>query len=262
MKFGMPTLIETKNLEECITLCKHLRLDFIELNMNMPEYQINQIDVKKIIEIHQNENIFFTIHLDENLNVADFNPLVAKAYMDTVKSTIQLAKQIGTPILNMHMSEGVYFTLPDKKVYLFEYYQDAYINRLSKFRDMCENEIGQENIKICIENTDGFKKFSKTGIEFLLESPVFALTYDVGHDNCIGYKDEEFIKKHIKRLVHIHLHDALEKKNHLPLGEGNVNIQEMLNLAKERNCNVVLETKTIKGLIQSVNKLSIYNCEY
>lgn len=259
MRFGMPTLIETKDLEECVALCKHLKLNFIELNMNMPQYQLDQINVKKLNEIRNREDIFFTIHLDENLNVADFNPLVAKAYLDTVKFTIQLAKEIGAPILNMHMSEGVYFTLPENKVYLFKQYNESYMSNLSEFRNMCEKEIGHANIRICIENTDGYKDFIQAGIEYLLESSVFALTYDVGHDHCIGYKDEAFIKKHKKRLVHMHLHDALEKKNHLPLGDGDVNVREKLVLAKECDCNVVLETKTIQGLERSASRLLMYS---
>lgn len=36
MKFGMPTLLENKNIDGCVLLCKELKLDFIELNMNFP----------------------------------------------------------------------------------------------------------------------------------------------------------------------------------------------------------------------------------
>ena len=39
MDFGMPTLIEIKSLEACAALCKELDLRFVELNMNLPEYQ-------------------------------------------------------------------------------------------------------------------------------------------------------------------------------------------------------------------------------
>ena len=44
LEFGMPTLIENKTLEENIALCKSLGLSFIELNMNFPEYQIDQME--------------------------------------------------------------------------------------------------------------------------------------------------------------------------------------------------------------------------
>ncbi len=40
MQFGMPTLIENHTLEENIDLCSSLGLNFIELNMNFPEYQV------------------------------------------------------------------------------------------------------------------------------------------------------------------------------------------------------------------------------
>ena len=82
MDFGIPTLIENKNLEETVSLCKELGLQFIELNMNFPMYQVPQLeDTDNLKELAQKNNIYFTIHLDENLNVCDFNRLVADAYM-------------------------------------------------------------------------------------------------------------------------------------------------------------------------------------
>ncbi len=72
--FGMPTLIETDTLEACAALCHTLGLQFIELNMNLPQYQPNQIDVPHFQSVAERYGIYYTIHLDENLNVSDFNP--------------------------------------------------------------------------------------------------------------------------------------------------------------------------------------------
>ena len=69
--------------------------------------------------IAEKTGLFYTIHLDENLNVSDFNPHVAQAYRRTVEETVALAKALDAPLLNMHLSRGVYFTLPDRRVYLF-----------------------------------------------------------------------------------------------------------------------------------------------
>ena len=44
INYGMPTLIETNTLRECAKLCSELGLDFIELNMNLPQYQLNKIN--------------------------------------------------------------------------------------------------------------------------------------------------------------------------------------------------------------------------
>ena len=253
--FGMPTLIETSTLEECAKLCAELSLDFIELNMNLPQYQLDKIDAEYFKSIADQYGIYYTIHLDENLNVCDFNPHVAEAYIKTVADTLEIAKQLDSKVLNMHMAKGVYFTLPERKVYLFSEYKEQYLNSIVNFRNMCENVIGDADIKICIENCDGYEEFQKEAIELLAVSDVFALTFDVGHNHGIGGTDEEFIMKQKDRLHHMHLHDATGRKNHLALGTGETDIVKYINLAKEQNCRVVLETKTIEGLRQSVEWL-------
>ncbi len=148
------------------------------------------------------------------------------------------------------------FTLPERKVHLFSEYKEQYLKSIVDFRNMCENAIGDADMKICIENCDGYEDFQKEAIELLLESNIFALTFDVGHNHGIGGTDEDFIMKHKDRLCHIHLHDAQGRKNHLALGTGEMDIEKYINLAKEQNCRVVLETKTIDGLKQSVEWLN------
>ena len=128
MILGMPTLIETNGLQDCAKLCRDLGLDFIELNMNLPQYQHDNINVDLFNSIADEYGIKYSIHLDENTNVSDFNPYVAKAYLKTVEDTIELGKQLNVRIINMHMSKGVYFTLPDGKVYLFEKYLDNFLD--------------------------------------------------------------------------------------------------------------------------------------
>ena len=126
MYWGIPTLIENSSIEESINLCKELNFDFVELNMNLPQYQLENIDVEKLNRLKVENNIFYTIHLDENLNVNDFNSYVANAYLKTILDTIEIAKSLNVKIINMHLSKGVYFTLPDKKVYLFVYSRRIY----------------------------------------------------------------------------------------------------------------------------------------
>ena len=259
MLYGMPTLLEMNNIDECVALCKKLSLDFIELNMNFPQYQTDTIDIAHYQALSKDNNIFFTIHLEEDLNVCGYNKEVVSAYLSTVLSTIELAKQLNAPILNMHMADGIYITLPGERIYLFQQYKELYLTKLVKFRDLCEDAIGDNDIKICVENCGGYQDFSKDGIEVLLESKVFALTFDIGHDHSGGGIDEPFIRAHRDKLQHMHIHDAIGKSNHLPIGVGEIDIQDKLALAKECNCRCVLETKTIAGLTESVEKMKGYN---
>jgi sugar phosphate isomerase/epimerase len=156
MYFGMPTLIEAPKIEDCAKLCHDLGLDFIELNNNFPWYQTDVIDPEVYNDISRRYDIFYTIHLEEELNVCGYNQKVTDAYLATMVETIELAKRINVPV------------------------------------------------------------------------------------------------------IHMHLHDALGKSNHLALGDGEIDLPDKFALAKECNCRCVLETKTIEGLTKSVQQLHRY----
>ena len=226
--FGMPTLIENHTLQDNIDLCESLGLRFIELNMNFPEYQTDELQkTEELIQAAEKAGIYFTIHLDENLNIADFNRLVSNAYLETVRQSVEVSRKLMTlrdrydperrPLtLNMHIDEA--------------------------------------DIRIAVENTDGFRSYEKEAIRYLLESPVFGLTWDIGHSKAIHETDVPFITEHQDRLIHFHIHDATETpaKNHLALGDGELDLTARLQLAAQRNARCVLETKTIDALKKSV----------
>ena len=243
MQFGMPTLIENHTLEDNVNLCESLGLKFIELNMNFPEYQVEKLeDTDYLKSLADKAGIYYTIHLDENLNIADFNQLVTDAYLETVRRTIEVAKKLlilrdkygdkTQPLtINMHMHHGIYITLPDKKVQMYERDFDTYMKSFETFRKSCEEWIGESDIKICIENTDGFKEYEKKAIEYLLGSPKFGLTWDIGHSKAVKEIDVPFILQNKDRLVHFHIHDGKEEppKNHLALGDGDIDLIDRLD---------------------------------
>ncbi len=269
MQFGMPTLIENKTPEENISLCSELGLDFIELNMNFPEYQVDHLEqTENLIRMAEKAGIYYTIHLDENLNIADFNLLVTEAYLETVRRSIEVAKKLldirdrfgdsKQPLtLNMHMNHGIYITLPDRKVQMYDRDFDTYMRSFEIFRTKCEEWIDDSDVMIAVENTDGFRDYEKKAIEFLLESPKFGLTWDIGHSKAVAEKDVPFITEHQNRLIHFHIHDGAENppKNHLALGDGEIDLADRLHLAGSRNARCVLETKTIEALRKSVQWL-------
>ena len=268
--FGMPTLIENHSLKENIDLCTELGLRFIELNMNFPEYQIDKLEnTREFIDFADKAGIYYTIHLDETLNIADFNPLVRDAYLETVRRTIEVAKKLlplnekyglksNPPMtINMHMCHGIFITLPDKKVQMYERDFDVYSGFFDEFRLRAEEWIGGDNIRITIENTDGFKDYEKKVIINLLESKCFGLTWDIGHSKAVGEKDVPYIKENQEKLIHFHIHDGMEvpPKNHLALGDGEIDLKERLRFAQSRNARCVLETKTIEALRKSVSRI-------
>ena len=65
------------------------------------------------------------------------------------------------------------------------------------------------------------------------------------------------ILEHQDRLLHFHVHDGSEypAKNHLALGDGEIDIAGRLQLAEINRARCVLETKTIEALKHSVQWL-------
>ena len=80
------------------------------------------------------------------------------------------------------------------------------------------------------------------------------MTWDIGHSKAVHETDVPFITEHQDRLIHFHIHDATEApaKNHLALGDGELDLAARLRLAAQRNARCVLETKTIEALKKSV----------
>ena len=269
IQFGMPTLIENRTLQENVDLCSRLGLRFIELNMNFPEYQIDELEqTGRFLAAAEGAGLYYTIHLDENLNIADFNPLVTDAYLETVRRTVAVAKELlplrdryGNPsqplTINMHLHHGIFITLPDRKVQMYERDRDRYLAACRRFRDLCGEWIGNAPLMIAVENTDGFRSYEQEAVELYLESPHFGLTWDIGHSKAAGEKDVPFLLSHTDRLAHFHIHDGTEQppRNHLALGDGEIALADRLRLAEERGCRCVLETKTIEALTRSVGWL-------
>ena len=252
--YGMPSLVELHSVEESIALCKELGLSFLELNSNFPNQQLRLLDPDALKKLAEEAGIFYTLHLNDEMYVADFNDLVSNAYCEAVSEAIGFAKKTGIEILNMHLSNGACYTMPEKKIYFYEAYETQYLEKIRIFRDLCEEWVGDSPIRICIENTNGYLPFQQRALMCLIESPVFGFTLDIGHNYCANGADEQLILSKPHRLHHLHLHDAQGKQDHLPFGHGQIALDPYIALAADRTA--VIEVKTVEGLRKSLEWLN------
>ena len=121
---------------------------------------------------------------------------------------------------------------------------------------MCEEEVGDSELKIAIENVDSnpFTESQTAALELFMASPVFGLTLDVGHDACLKGTDRHVFEKYPHKLIHMHLHDSDGRSAHLPLGSASVDVGEKLAmLSAGQSC--LVEVKTLAGLDESVGYL-------
>lgn len=258
MKFGLPTLVECKNLRECAEVAKKCGIDFVEINMSFPMYNAENLDIEQAAKIAKEFGIFYTIHADEAMNPFDFNSKVADCYFDVMKDTIRVAKALNMPVINLHLLKGIYVTLPTEVILLTDVYSDEYISRVKTFIEMCEAEIGDSGLKIAIENVDSnpFTKSQIEAMDLFMASDAFALTLDTGHEMCLDFADKHIYEKFPHKLCHMHLHDCAGKGKspHIALGRGNVDVSGKLAMMNE-NDTCVIEVKTIEGLYESVEYL-------
>ncbi len=153
----------------------------------------------------------------------------------------------------MHMNLGIHFTLPQIKVLLFEQYADFFINNTISFGQRIQKELSNTDIKIYIENTGIYNYwFIEEAVKELLKFDCFRLTWDVGHNYSNDNNDYEFLSSNMEYIKHLHLHDAIGKKNHLPLGSGEIDYFSILSELGSNLKSIIFETKTVEGLKASV----------
>lgn len=258
MKLGMPALVEYSSLDQLLELCTRLKLNFIELNMNLPYNFIHNINPAKLKSITKENNIEFTMHMPDEADLGSFFESVREGYVKLFSDTIDWAKEAGMGLLNLHIIEGARMTLPDRKVYIYEQYSKEYRDNFIKSINLLSRKAEENNITLAIENSGNFhKKFIQNTLDEALKYPNIQLTWDTGHDATSGFTDSQYLMANKNHIAHMHLHDVRGKNDHQVLFEGDLNIEELLEFAKAMNIKTLIEVKTEEALIKSINKLNI-----
>ena len=256
MKIGMPTLIEVPDIIQTVELCKELGLSFIELNMNMPEFCPEKLTSELVKKLSKSENIEFTLHLPEEIDLASFHPSIRKGNIERCCEAITWAYEAGINLVNMHINLGIYFTLPNRRVSIYEKYKGIILeNIMTSFGKLLKvaNNVG---VTLCIENSGNFHLPFIIGVidKLSLFEEVF-FTWDIGHDAKTGFKEKEILLRYKNRIRHMHLHDYKDGVDHQPLFSGEIDIKRMLLFAKKHNIKVVIEVKTVDSLKESIKLL-------
>lgn len=253
---GMPALIEIPALNDLIDLCQELELSFIELNMNMPENCPEELDPLEVRDASRSYGIEFTLHSPDELDLGSLHPTVREGHLEAMREVLGWSAQAGIKVLNMHLSPGIYFTLPDQKVWIYERYEDHFATNLwLAYRELLPLAKASK-VEICTENVNNFDiPFVSRAIDELCTLDGFNLTWDVGHDARSGFRERETLLRHKGRIRHMHLHDYNGKSDHQVPGSGIVDIPEMLDFARRMDIRVLVETKTPSSLKESVRSV-------
>ncbi len=255
IKWGMPTLIELGDLAENERLCADLGLDFIEIGMFLRPFSSDRLMEIDLGKRGAGGRIGYTVHLPEELDLGAFNGEIREASVRMLKNLLERADADRIGLLNMHLNSGTYISLPDRKVYVYEEYFDEYRMNVIRSFDDISGLLKQRGIRLCIENTGTFGgAYPQRLLSELLRQDDIGLTWDTGHDASAGYSETGFMLKNAGKIFHIHLHDY-RGKDHQELYTGEIDIDRMVGFAADRGASVVIETKDVKSLTNSVRKL-------
>lgn len=249
MKIGIPTFYEYDNLEENLKFLKEVNASFIELNLNFPYIKkaIYQ-DTEETLNLLKKYNCENTIHFYDEGDFASLE--VANVYIDLFKKCVDKAKILNTKSINIHLNLGGVVTINGIKNYIYKKEYEEFYKRLYDNLSIIDDYSKKNNIELVIENVVGNDFIKET---FLRLDKKFKFTYDIGHDYMSGsyLKDFYFNTENIKEF---HLHDSNGKMDHLQLGKGTMDLDEYLDIVKDKYC--LIEVKETKSYIDSIKYIN------
>ena len=247
MKLGMPILFEYDSLIDNVKLAKELGFEFIELNLNFG-YCREELKKKDIINYLINSGLEFTIHFFDEFDAASYDEVV-DGYIKILEKYLELAKDLNVKLLNIHLNEGPLVTISGIKNYLYEKEYDVYISKLKNNLYKITELLHKYDVKFVLENVKTPTFIVNTYVDLVKEG--FYFNYDIGHDYTDKNLIFNLIDKYGLELKEFHFHDAVDKKCHLVLGEGDMDLTFYKTLIS--NQYVVLEVKSSEDLKKSIN---------
>ncbi|HRU11631.1 MAG TPA: sugar phosphate isomerase/epimerase family protein [Methanomassiliicoccales archaeon] len=248
--FGIPALIEYTELRPNLNLCRELGMDFLELNMNLP-YSFPENISSPEIRGAMREGLRFSMHLYDELDLGSLQPSVREGHMRRCREALRWGSRHGVFLLNLHMSPGVYFTLPDGKEWVYERYLEEHIGALNASLSELSALAEPLGMRICLENTGHFAlPFMRRAAEAVLDLPSVGLCWDIGHDARSGQREEAFMLAHLDRVWHMHFHDWDGRSDHQLPFTGRLDCDRYMHIALENAMSVLIEVKT-EGAIRA-----------
>ncbi|MEM5855710.1 MAG: sugar phosphate isomerase/epimerase [Candidatus Aenigmatarchaeota archaeon] len=181
------------------------------------DFKLDSYILKRIREISYTNKINLIIHLSSfNLNL----PLSADD-LKLIKKELEVAKIVKVKSITLHGGQ-----LSD--CYSVEKQLDFLVKNLKTMMSICKN------IPLALENSvNGVVRGRREYITLLSYLQELKITLDIGHLILVKESVDKFIKCLHKFICNVHLHDVKGKKDHLPIGSGNINFLKIFRCLKK-----------------------------
>ena len=249
MKLGMPILFEYDNIFDNIKLAEDLGFDFVELNLNFDYCRRDFENKEKNLNLIKSSKLEYTLHFYDEADFATYDE-VSNAYLKLLRKYLKLSRKLNIKLLNVHLNLGPIVTISGIKNYIYEREYNLYIKRLIKNLKKVEKICKAYNVTLVLENTKTPDISIKTYLD--LKEAGFNFNYDIGHDYVSGSKLKEMFSKNDFSIKEFHYHDSTKTKDHLVLGEGEIDLKYFKDMINDQY--VVLELKSSNDLRESIKQ--------
>jgi len=209
-----------------------LGFDYLELTMDPPQAHFSTIrqQKKRLLKALDRQQMKLVCHLPSFIYTADLTHGLRKASLNEVIKSLEVAAELGCLKAVLHPSY-----IMGLGIFVMDQAREYALESLEAIMEKAD----QLDLLICLENlfpkahslvepedfTDIFVKF-----------PNLKMTLDTGHahiEDTEGKRAVKFIERFPDRIDHIHVSDNLgEADNHLPVGAGTVNFNEIVKALK------------------------------
>lgn len=238
-KYGLLTTPTREVTSEIREIAK-LGFDYAEICIEEPcgTPDVLQKSKNRILSTLKSEGIFAIAHTAYWVGFGTEHEKVRKGWIEEAKSMIRVASELHINLINFHFYPGKGMMSEDPMG------RKLFVSNFIKSMKELAPYAKKYNMTLMLENLaakDPKKTYGLRHFKRVIDSvPGLMVHFDAGHAFIEGGNGmvEKYIKIFNKKIVHIHVHDNHgETDEHLPLGEGDLNLKRLVAALKGINYN-------------------------
>lgn len=228
MKIGMMN-DPAKNLIDEIIFAGENKFDFIDLTIEPPKAQIDDIKIDKVLSLCKKYKLEVIGHTNFYLPWASPIERLKKASIQELLEHIRLFHKLGVKLVSIHS----HWYQPNSS-------KEEIVHRIIESLRELASAAKRHDIKIILEHQpNGFLNTPKSLLPIFNEVKNLYLLLDVGHAQVAGGAKnltKEFLLHFGDKLAHVHFSDNKgTSDDHLPIGAGIIDWEDIIKQLKKNN---------------------------
>jgi sugar phosphate isomerase/epimerase len=216
-------------------------------------HTLNKKRVQTLNETAKSYDLTYTLHSPfADINIASPSKPILNASLKRLKQSMAFANALTAKLWVFH---------PGMKTGISVFYPGEDWKQNIQSIHLLHKTAEEYNVQIALENLPEPFPFTMKGVEdfarFYKETNLdLGLVLDVGHAN-ISQQIDRFLRTFKDKIVHIHASDNMgETDQHLGIGYGKINWQQLAQTLKENAYNKIVMLESVEHVEESLQKLT------